>query len=62
MRGHGARVRWRLGVAEDSGGALAVGGAPLTPPRSVDVGSRDGEAVPEVEEERRRETFGEHIG
>ena len=32
VRGHGARVRWRLGVAEDSGGALAVSGAPLTPP------------------------------
>ena len=30
VRGHGARVRWRLGIAEDSGGALAVGGAPLT--------------------------------
>ena len=61
MRGHGARVRWRLGIAEDSGGALAVGGAPLTPPCSVDVGSRDGEAVPEVVEQRRWKAFGEHI-
>ena len=44
------------------GRALAVGDVdPLTPPHSLDVGHGDGEAVPEVVEQRRRKAFGEHI-
>ena len=47
------RTAWALG--------LAVAEFPLTPPRSLDVGVRDGEAVPEVEEQRRRQALREHI-
>jgi hypothetical protein len=48
--------------AEDSVGAVSHDWrCSANTPRSVDVGSRDGEAVSEVEEELRRQAFGEHI-